>query len=148
MRSFPLALYDKLHSVVSAERGASAIEFALIAPVLTIALLGAMDVGRAVAEQMAIGTILRTGAQSAISGGDLSTIEQVLVTARGDAAVSVKVERICACPENVQFAVDCSVTCAGPGATAIYYSLVAEKAFSGMFLPDIQLSRSLQVQVR
>lgn len=148
MGSVRLKVRDRLSSVVSAERGASAIEFALLAPVLVLALLGTVDVGRALTEQMTIGSLLRTGAQAAIAGGDAASIEQVLNTAKNDASVSVNVTRFCACPENTQSPVDGSTTCAGSEPTSVYYSLDAEKAYSGIFLPGMLLSRSLQVQVR
>jgi len=148
MRSFPFKLRNKLSSALSAEQGASAIEFALLSPVLIIALLGTVDVGQALTQQMALGSLLRTGAQSAIAGSDTSTVKRVLLAAKDDASVSVDVAQICACPESPQEAVDCSTTCAGPGPTAVYYSLTAEKSFSGIFLSGTLLSRSIQVQVR
>ena len=148
MRSFPFKRRYKLSSVLPAEQGASAIEFALLAPILIIALLGTVDVGRALAQQMALGSLLRTAAQSAIAGGDTSNVKRVLLAANDDASISVDVAQICACPESPQAAVACSTTCAGPGPTAVYYSLTAKKSFSGMFLPGTLLSRSVQVQVR
>ena len=148
MRSFPLTFRRKPFSIVPSEQGASAIEFALLAPVLIIALLGTVDVGRALTEQMTLGSLLRTGAQSAIAGGDASAIDRVLRAATDDDSVSVTVAPFCACPEGPQTAVECSTTCPGPAPTAIFYSLAAEKAFSGIFLPDRLLSRSVQVQVR
>lgn len=147
MQSFPLTVYHRLSPVIHADRGASAIEFALLAPVLVVALLGTVDVGRALTEQMTIGSLLRTVAQSVIAEGDISKVDQVRSAARGDDLVSVS-PPICVCPDNTQAVVDCSATCAGPQPTAIYYSLVIQKTFSGIFLPDILLTRSLQVQVR
>lgn len=148
MRSFLPTRRYKLSSILPAEQGASAIEFALLAPVLIIALLGTVDVGRVLTEQMALESLLRAGAQSAIAGRDVSTIDGVLRAASDDASVSVDVAQICACPENPQAPVACSTTCAGPGPTAVYYSLTANKPFSGIFLPGTLLSRSVQVQVR
>lgn len=150
MGSLPLTVYRKLLPVLAAERGASAIEFALLAPVLVLGLLGTVDVGRALTEQMTIGSLLRTGAQSIMAGVDAAKVEPMLLAASGDESVSVDVTipPICACPDSTQVAVDCSTTCPGPEPTGIYYSLTATKPFSGIFLPDIQLSRSLQVQVR
>ena len=144
---FPLTVCHRLTTFLPTERGSSAIEFALLAPVLIVALLGTVDVGRALTEQMALGSLLRTGAQSAMAGGDVSKINQVLHAAKDD-SISLDVARVCACPENAGTAVDCSTTCAGPASTAIYYHVNAAKTFSGIFLPDIPLSRSLQVQVR
>ena len=87
MRTFPFTLRDKLTSLLPAERGASAVEFALLVPVLIIALLGTVDVGRALTEQMALGSLLRTGAQSAIAGGDVSTVKRVLLAAKDDDSI-------------------------------------------------------------
>ncbi|WP_299364497.1 TadE family protein [uncultured Paracoccus sp.] len=150
MGSFPLTVYRKLSSILVAERGASAIEFALLAPVLVLGLLGTVDVGRALTEQMTIGSLLRTGAQSIMAGVDAAKIEPMLIAASGDESVFVEVPTspMCACPDNPQVTVDCSTTCPGAEPTGIYYSLTASKSFSGIFLPDIVLSRSLQVQVR
>lgn len=148
MRPFPFSVREKLISVLPAERGVSAVEFALLAPILIIALLGTVDVGRAVTEQMALGSLLRTGAQSAIAGGDVSAVKQRLLAAKDNDSILVDVAQICACPESPQAAVACSTTCAGPGPTSIYYSLVAEKTFTGMFLPSRVLSRTIQVQIR
>jgi Flp pilus assembly protein TadG len=131
------------------ERGASAIEFALLAPVLAIALLGTVDVGRALTDQMAMGSLLRTAAQAAIVGGDKFMIERVLDAARDDASVSVSIgDPRCSCPENPTVLLGCYTTCAGSASTAIYYSLTAHKEFVGIFIPRMTLSKTLQVQVR
>lgn len=147
LECFLFPLYQKLTTLLPSERGASAIEFALLVPVLVLALLGTVDVGRALTEQMALGSLLRTGAQTAMTGGDLSRIEQVLHAAKDD-SIALDVARICACPENVGTAVGCATTCSGPAPTAIYYHINAKKTFLGLFIPNIPLSRSLQVQVR
>src|ERR1700688_4083501 len=49
------------------EKGASAAEFALFAPVLFLALVATVDVGLAEYERMTIDHILRAGAQSAMA---------------------------------------------------------------------------------
>lgn len=148
MRSLTFTPRYKRPFVLLEEQGASAIEFALLAPVLLIALMGTVDVGRALTQQMALGSILRTGAQSAIAGGEVSAVNRILLAAKDDGSVSVNVAQMCACPESPQAAVACSTTCAGPGPTAIYYSLTAEKEFSGLFMPRRTLRQSLQVQIR
>ena len=148
MRSLPFTPQYQRPSVLLSEQGASAIEFALLAPVLLIALMGTVDVGRALTQQMALGSILRTGAQSAIAGSEVSAVNRILLAAKDDDSVLLNVVQMCACPESPQAAVACSTTCAGPGPTAIYYSLTAEKAFSGLFMPGRTLRQSLQVQIR
>ncbi len=160
-RCFWLPPWQRITAVWRADHGVSAIEFALLAPVLIIALLGTVDVGRALTEQMTISSALRSGAQTAIAGGDVVAVERILRAAasknftlaargaKGDAAtLSIDVRPMYACPDNPQTEVGYSTTCAGPTSTAIYYTLTAEKTFAGIFLPDIPLGRTLQVQVR
>lgn len=136
-------------ALVTDQRGASALEFALIAPILAIALLGTVDVGRALTEQMTLGSLLRTAAQAALAGGDKVLIERVLDAANDDASIEFIVgEPGCSCPESPAVLVSCYATCAGSASTSIHFSLTANKEFVGVFLPPIVLSKTLQVQVR
>ncbi|WP_420398016.1 TadE/TadG family type IV pilus assembly protein [Nioella sp.] len=63
------------------ERGAGAVEFALIAPLLILMLLSAADLALAVNQRMVMQHILRVGAQTAMAGGSLSEVERALETA-------------------------------------------------------------------
>ncbi|QDA35751.1 pilus assembly protein (plasmid) [Paracoccus liaowanqingii] len=148
MRFFPPVVHHKLSDLIPSERGASAIEFALLAPFLIVALLGTVDVGRALTEHMIIGSLLRTGAQGAIAGGDGPEIENIIRASNKDTLVAVNVVRICTCPESAPLSMQCDTTCAGSAPTNIHYSLTAQKLYDSIFLSDISLSRRLQVQVR
>lgn len=133
------------------EDGVSAVEFALIAPVLFIALLSMVDVGFAIYERMTIDYVLRAGAQAAMDDPGKATVLTVLndTGAQNFAAGTVPnftVEHpICECPGNTD--VVCSATCDGGAATSIYYRLEGTKTYDGIFM-SIDLGPSVRVQVR
>ena len=133
------------------EDGVSAVEFALITPVLFIALLSMVDVGFAIYERMTIDYVLRAGAQAAMNDPADGEVLAVLndTAAKNFAAGGVPaftVEHpICECPENANVA--CSATCAGEAATSIFYRLEGTKTYEGIFM-SIDLGPSMRVQVR
>ena len=81
-------------------KGVSAVEFALVAPVLMIALLGVVDIGNIVYQRADMESALRAGVQYFMNGGDdLSKAEQVVNvswTTKPD-SVSFAAERFCMC---------------------------------------------------
>lgn len=143
------------------DRGVSAVEFALIAPMLVLALLAMTDLGMAISERMTIGHILRAGVQGATNDIGVSAIDQILrttasqnmtIAAAGtqgeDTKLALNVGTLCTCAENPNVAVTCSTTCVDRTATQIFYVLSAQKTYSGLLLPRFSQSKSLQVQVR
>lgn len=160
-RSAPGRIWSKVCRLTRADDGVSAIEFALLAPMLVLALLATVDVGLALTERMTIDHVLRAGAQSATAGVDVAAIDQVLRTTAAnnftlaapgatgdDSALALTVSRVCACAEQPGTAVACSTTCAGSASTQIFYDLAGQKTYSGIILPRFGLSPALQVQVR
>lgn len=139
------------------EAGVSAVEFALIAPVLFIALLSMVDVGFAIYERMTIDYVLRAGAQAAMDDpGKEKVLEVLTATAAKNfsAANGLPAFKVndpyhpwCECPENVGTYVACTTSCAGPTATSIYYNLEGTKTYEGIFM-SIDLAPSMRVQVR
>lgn len=160
-RSDPRRPWSRVRRWMGADDGVSAVEFALLAPMLVFALLATVDLGFALAEHMTIDHVLRAGAQSATAAGNASSIDQVLritaannfaVAAPGaagdDSSLALEVERLCSCAGQPDTAVDCSTTCPGEAPTQIFYALSGEKTYSGTVLPQFRLAPSLQVQVR
>lgn len=142
------------------EDGVSAVEFALFAPALFFALVASADVGLAEYQRMTIDHILRAGAQSAMADpGQAQVLSVVQNTASKNFTLSTQttasanaltldVQRFCACPENTRTAVNCSTTCTGSAPTFIYYLMSGTSIYSGMIMPALTLHPSVQVQVR
>lgn len=143
------------------DAGVSAVEFALLAPMLVFALLATVDMGLALTERMTIGHILRAGAQGATEDVGITSVDRILrttatknmpVAAAGttgdDSSLALTVSRICSCPGQPSVAVACSATCTGSAPTQIFYALSGQKTYAGLILPRFSQSRSLQVQVR
>lgn len=144
------------------EAGVSAVEFALIAPVLALSLVAMADVGLAITERMTIDHVLRAGAQAAMADPGPIQVDKVLQSTLAQSArpanvTLAPVKRYCACPENADVtpaaAPECGKTpCASSAPQLVYYRLEAAKSYQPMSLPEalppFQLSSSMQVQVR
>ena len=133
--------------LLSDERGVAAIEFAFVVPVLAFACLAAADCGLAINEKMQLDDSLRAASESAM--GDLGEDEvQDVLDAVASGSLETDVERFCACPEDVNSAVDCdSGTCAGGEDPYLYYRLSGQTEHVTFLLPNIPISASLLVQV-
>ncbi len=140
--------------------GVSAVEFALVAPVLVLALVSSTDIGLAEYQHMTIGHILRAGAQSAMSDpGQAQVLSTLQNTATknftlgtggsvSSSALTVNVVRFCACAAAPDTSVACSTTCSGSVATEIFYTLSASIVYRGMVMPSMTFAPVLKVQVR
>jgi pilus assembly protein CpaE len=139
--------------------GLSAVEFALLAPILFTGLLTTVDIGLAVAERMNLDHALRAAAQGAMTG---QKPEEILMVLKGIAsvnfaaagqsagtnAVELSVTRECACAEKLSVLVGCSVTCSASAMPLPYLRLTARKTYDGMIIPPIRFERSITVQAR
>ena len=151
MVKLPTGLFALMRPRRLGEDGVSAVEFALIAPVLVVALLSMVDVGFAIHERMTINHVLRAGAQTAMEDPDdgevLAVINETAARnfAAGDVPEFTVEHPVCECPGNTD--VTCSATCDGGAATSIYYRLEGNKTYDGIFM-SIPLGPSMRVQVR
>jgi Flp pilus assembly pilin Flp len=113
-------------------RGASAVEFALIAPVLAMTLLGVAEFGQIVYQRTDMHGALRSGGQYVLNGGrDLAVAREIVVrawTAMPEDAV-VDATRFCVC-SNVQHA--CNSPCSGGSVPEAYISLTAHATLGGI----------------
>ena len=140
-------------------KGASAVEFSLIAPVLIFSVLLMVDVGMALGERMELDHIVRTGAESAMIKHDE---EKVLLVMRSIAVqsftssqtgtetqsaqpLSLSANRYCACGDAT---VSCAVACATDEPPNVFFDIGARKPYSGMLLPDLNFSAKMLVQLR
>lgn len=153
--------FRMVRNVMHNSDGVSAVEFALLAPMLIFSTLAMVDLGLAISERMTIGHILRSGAQSATENVGTTRISQVMrttaaknmtVVAAGsagtDTAIALSAVRICACASQPSVAVACSTTCTPNAPTQVYYVLSGSKTYDGLILPRFTQSKSLEVQVR
>ena len=140
--------------------GVSAIEFALLAPVLILGAFATVDVGRAIYERMMIGQSLRAAAQLAMQGADANQVHDVLrevasenfvISVDGsiqEGPLSTSVQPDCACPGETFVQLDCTSVCdSGIGARK-FYRLSASKTFQAVLLPDFGLGGSVAVMAR
>jgi pilus assembly protein CpaE len=134
-----------------AESGSSAVEFAIICPLLVAGLLAAADLGLAINRKMTVDAMLRAGAEAAISDPGITKVRDVASYAAGNGVpsdMSISATRSCACPENISAAVSCSTVCASSKSPYVFYTLGADGFYNPILLPRIALHSSLAIQVK
>jgi len=139
--------------------GVSAVEFALIAPILVGGLLLMVDIGLAVSERMGLDHVLRAGAHAAMAEQDKERILTVLeVTASEHFTIAgsstqttsenpVVLSVDCVCSGESTSAAECTA-CAGSAQAHVYYRLSAEKIYNGVIFKGIRLRTGIEVQLR
>jgi len=144
------------------EDAAAAIEFALLFPLLVVMLLGAVDLSRILQERMAIGAVLRAGAEAAFRNQTKAQIELAMLAASGlrigvsntPFILSSSADQVCACPATPSTFFACvertspSYPCGSSVPAFIYWRLNASKSVTTQFLPQVTFNKSLLVQVR
>lgn len=139
------------------ESGVSAIEFALLGPILILLALGLWDFGRTFAEASRLASAARAGAQSAIlstaHSADFAAIEEAARRDAGDVDgdISVDISRECACADGKP--VLCSETCGIGGKPVIYTSIVVGKEIDlawkwPLVGETVELSRKVRMRVQ
>lgn len=119
----------------SDDRGASAVEFAMIAPVMVIMLTGLLDYALAALHRMELESAARSGAQYAmIDSSDTSVIETTVQNSTNlDVAdMTVTITEFCECSDGSS--VDCSGTCVS-GDVRGYMQISASYDYSPFILP-------------
>lgn len=118
-----------VQNFVRNEKGVAAVEFALVAPILLLLLLGLADFGLAMRERMALASAARAGAERAwADSGDNAAITQA-VQAAGTldaAAITVAVTEFCECAGTASA---CGVTCADGSTPATYVGVSVSEDF-------------------
>ena len=134
------------------QRGAAAVEFALVAPFLVIGVLSTADLGFEISSRMEIDQGLRAGAEAAIDdpgeAAVLAALSAAETGAGGAATTTWTATRFCACAEVRETAVSCFSLCADDAPTSIYYRLSGDRPATPMLLPRETVSRDALVQVR
>jgi Flp pilus assembly pilin Flp len=129
------------------ERGVSAVEFAIIGPVLIFGMLAMVDIGLALGERMDMDRSVRAGAQAAMSLNNLEEgIETIVLASAGSPeGLSVDVTTTCEC---VGVAVSCGLPCTSGDAPSVFIGISASKTQPALLLPDMALRANTRVQIR
>ncbi len=137
---------------LKSENGVSAVEFAIVAPILILGVLSTADIGFEVSDRMEIDQALRNGAEAALDDPGTLVLQAVLeaspTTVTGPEAISWAIDRMCVCPESNSTSVDCFATCQDDQPTEIYYEIEGSRDAVRILLPQKVVSRSVSVQVR
>ena len=159
----PFRRIARRRSLLTDASGASAVEFALLAPVLILACLGTVDIGMAVSQRAVINDSLRAGVQGAIvdlgqdkvrdlvetvASGSMNTSPNLDIRLSGGDFIA-SAARFCVCPGSVSTTVSCSTgTCSGSAKPFVYYRISAQKTYDTILLPSVPLRGSILVQVQ
>lgn len=155
--------------LLSDERGASAIEFALLLPILVFACMATVDLGLALNQKLELDQSLRAGAQGLMAGeydkqpDPTTKVKKLVETIDAEASaadtnnqietatnkIQVAVDRFCMCPEDLASKVDCTTkVCANSVKRYKFYQISGQQNYDTMYLPgDISLTGSILVQI-
>ncbi len=152
--NFPLLVLDRLQRDRS---GASAAEFALVLPIMTLLLFGAVDVSGLAWTQMQVGAAARAGASYALTHGyDEVGINAAVANATGLTVTVGAMSKDAGCPNastGITVVANKSTPCPDGGAIpGDYVTVNASGTYSPIFgwpgLPNaINLSARSQVRV-
>lgn len=127
--------------------GQSAVEFALIAPVLVVGLVGAVDQGFNLYQRSDLESAMRSGAQYFMNGGkDIDTAVSIVDAAWTDRPEGAVVEssKFCMCGETVSV---CNKLCPDKSYPVSYHRITAAVTFEGI-ISATQYETSQVVRVR
>jgi Flp pilus assembly protein TadG len=116
------------------DRGVSAVEFALVAPMLVLMLIGLADFGLAANEKMRLLTAARAGAQSGF--GDPANGAAIIQAAKDASGlqskpITVTTVTTCACPDGGAAA--CDGTCGGGAAVRSFVTVTVTETYGMLF---------------
>ncbi len=143
------------------EGGLAAVEFALLTPLLAFGFLAMVDVALAINSRMEMDSALRAAAESALADPGEETVskvfdaskpvyeEQESGSSQGGTSTefTVVVNRYCSCPSSTAEA-SCHSPCSDKQIPYLYYNLTGTSTYTGIFLEDLQLQRTIKVQLR
>lgn len=143
----PHASKRPLRDLWRCDAGVSAIELAIIAPMLIAGLLTMIDLGLAAGMRMEMDRNVRAGAQAAMSlNNSLASIADIVTASAEEAAgLGVSVNLVCSCA-----GVDagCTTPCATGEAPSIFVDLTATRDYAGIVISHMQLEARNRVQIR
>lgn len=137
-------------AVMRRQRGAAAIEFAVLIPVVVTALTGVAIYGRAMYEKMELVSAARAGAQQAVlDRTDTAAIKNAVVnsTNLGLTTADVTTTETCLCSDGT--AITCGLTCADSDPNHYYMTVTANYTHTLMLLgTTMNLSGSVKIRTK
>lgn len=121
----------------ASSNGAAAVELALLAPVVMLMILGAIDFGGALFERMRLTNSARAGVQFALQSDanaqDPTGIEQSVLNATGLDPLSVTVaqSQYCECADGTTIV--CTATCTGGGPLRRFVNVTVSEQFQTLY---------------
>lgn len=131
-----LKVNRRLKVLQGCNRGVSAVEFALITPVILMAMLGLFDYGMAMYNKIELTSAVRSGAQFAmLDASDIATIQSVvsLATNLDPTTITVTPTPFCECANGTT--ITCGNACADGSSNRYFLTVSAVHAFTPLFLP-------------
>lgn len=136
-----------MRRLIACTGGASALEFALFAPMVILGLLVMTDLGISIGTRMELDRNVRAGAQAAMSlNNDEAGIEAIVLAAAG-APVDVDVDVTMSCVCGASTAV-CDVTCVSGDAPSVFFQIRATRPQPGIILGERTIASETRVQIR
>jgi pilus assembly protein CpaE len=133
-------------------RGASALEFAIFAPILCLGLLAMVDIGMSVALRMELDRNVRSGAQAAITLDNpapiIETIVELSAGSPDDLTVSVAQTCFCRIDGVLEPHGDCQVRCVSGEEPAVFFAISAERPYTGAIFGRRTIVSDTRVQIR
>lgn len=127
--------------------GVSAVEFALVAPLLVFGLLAMVDVGMAIGERMELERNVRAGAQAAMSLNNnadaIRTI--VLASASEPEGMTAAAAQRCLCLGIIH---SCTTVCPDGLAPSVFFEISAARPVSGPIFGERDVVAATRVQIR
>jgi Flp pilus assembly protein TadG len=137
----------KLRAFWRDDSGVSAMEFALVAPVLLICMIGIADIGNMVYKRADMQSALRSGIQYFANGGDdlaqAETIVEQAWTTKPN-YVDITAERFCQCGEEQHV---CNALCDDGEYPTAYKRLRATATINGV-IADTSYAATQSIRVR
>lgn len=125
-------------TLLQCRKGAAAVEFALIVPLLLTFSLGIAEFGLMVNQKMRLESAARAGAQAAFNSYDLysvdnSSVSQAVQLASGlDASqITISVATSCGCADGSTAV--CGVSCADGSVQREYVTVTVNRAYQTLF---------------
>ena len=118
-----------MNRIVADRRGSTAVEFALVIPVLLLFLGGLVDFGRAFYYQTELSQALRSGMQYALKAPtDTAGIMSVIGQSTSISVNTLTPVTFCQCYDGAN--ISCSSTCVVPGPMRNYVKLEAKFSYT------------------